>query len=186
MKNKIVPTIVYEEYSENDSVSTFHSSSDFDHINDFEMIEYEIGERDNDIEYNSRVPPVPLSSSSVSNCTAVTEKIVDNHILIKPQVKRKSSLRKGMITSTTGDSTPTKGRRLSFSDENGLDLYQTVYVENCHYPKKESIRLESDDNSLEREYDNVIVSIHSTKGKNSSLFVKLICSLKRLLSLFRK
>mmetsp|Transcript_19985 Transcript_19985/g.29775 ORF Transcript_19985/g.29775 Transcript_19985/m.29775 type:complete len:186 (-) Transcript_19985:158-715(-) len=67
----------------------------------------------------------------------------------KPNQKRrrKSSLKQtssfiNLDSSIDSDFSPKKGRRLSFSDENGLDLAETVYVKNNHYSKfkfKESI-----------------------------------------------
>ena len=196
VKNKIVPTIVYEEHSENDSISTFHSTSDFEHVSDFDMIEYGDCERKYNTERNSRL----LLSSSIEMFNT------ENRLEIKdtePRLKRKSSLRKGSITSN-GDVTPTKGRRLSFSDENGLDLFQTVYVENCHYPKKKLTFLQDDDESLSSSLSSeTLDSVDNIEEKNSATsassstqsntkenrlfsFVRLLRVFKGILGIFRK
>jgi len=154
---KVVPLVVYAAEAENDSVSTYLTASDFDCESSFST-DTKPGSDNDDA---SSETAISKGCQSVQGDTTekpegdivlkeANENVRSNEIVHRPTLstppKRKSSLRSAPSPNFNSES-PTKGRRLSFSDENGGQLSQIKYVKNCHYPKKTRQRDFSNDSS---------------------------------------
>lgn len=164
---KVVPLVIYAAEAENDSVSTYLTASDFDCESSFST-DTKAGSDNDDalsdtvskgcqsVQGDTTEKPEGDIALKEANENLRSDKIVHRPTLSTPP-KRKSSLRSAPSPNFNSES-PTKGRRLSFSDENGGQLSQIKYVKNCHYPRKTLRRDFSEDSSSssEEEDDNSV------------------------------
>lgn len=203
VKNKIVPAYIYEN-NENDTVSTIHTNT-----SDQESL----SESGSFCERNKVVTVKGIKQSAENFVISVLDANVGKTKFehcesdlcenVTP-IKRKSSLRK---TPTLKEQN--KGRKLSFSDENGLKLSHIVYVTNCHYPKKDSQSFDNDfssscssssttsdqssiendtyfEDDLSQSDQDEIVSLSSkdlvVQWKQTNPFTKIFRTMKRIFS----